>query len=329
MIALPQCTRRRLLTAVAASTFLTGCPPARSPSDQDGSDGLADSRGPADQDAGDRRAETQVSAIEARLSGRLGLAVRDTARGRSLLHHAAQRFPLCSTFKLLLTSAILLRVDQQQESLSRVIPYGEQQLLAYAPVTRAHLREGGLSVHDLCAAAMTFSDNTAANLLLETMGGPAGLTDYLRSWGDHLTRLDRNEPALNEALPGDVRDTTTPAAMLGDLEALLLGSVLTTTSRDMLLAWLVANTTGQARLRAGLPAGWRVGDKTGTGEHGATSDVAIVWPAEARVRATAGARPQPPLLVVAYLVDSPATLDERNGALAELGEVVASWYSAR
>ena len=212
--------------------------------------------------------ESRIAAIEARVGGRLGVAVRDAGSGLSFAYRGAERFPLCSTFKLLLTAAVLLRVDQEHERLSRVIRYGEAQLLEYAPVTRARVAEGGLSIGDLCAAAMTFSDNTAANLLLESIGGPVGLTRYLRSWGDSQTRLDRNEPTLNEALPGDLRDTTTPAAMLGDLETLLLGAALLPSSRDQLAGWLVANTTGHARLRAGFPATWRVGDKTGTGEHG-------------------------------------------------------------
>ena len=305
MTAHPTFARRRLFHALGGMALSGGCGGVRSPVDRDG-------RGE------NYLAESRIAAIEARVGGRLGVAVRDTGSGLSFAYRGAVRFPLCSTFKLLLTAAVLLRVDQDHERLSRVIRYGEAQLLEYAPITRARVAEGGLSIGDLCAAAMTFSDNTAANLLLESIGGPAGLTRYLRSWGDSQTRLDRNEPTLNEALPGDLRDTTTPAAMLGDLETLLLGAALLPSSRDQLAGWLVANTTGHARLRAGFPATWRVGDKTGTGEHGATNDVAIVWPPSS-----------PPLLIAAYLVDSSANIDARNRALAEVGSVVASWYSSR
>src|SRR5829696_2557262 len=133
--------------------------------------------------------------------------------------------------------------------------------------------EGGMTVAELSDAAVTLSDNTAGNLLLASFGGSAGLTAYVRSLGDDTTRLDRIETALNEAAPGDPRDTTTPAAMLGTMQKLLVGEALSRASREQLTAWLVANKTGDQRLRAGVPQGWRVGDKTGTGGHGATNDI--------------------------------------------------------
>jgi beta-lactamase class A len=278
----------------------------------------AKSRTPSEASAaGSRAAERRVASIEASVQGRLGVAVRHTNHDRGFSYRADARYPLCSTFKLLAAAAVLARVDRKADALERWVPYSRAQLLEYAPVTRANLGHGGMTLGELCVATVAFSDNTAGNLLLDSLGGPSALTHQVAAWGDNQTRLDRNEPMLGEAVPGDARDTTTPAAMLRDMEALLLGSLLSPPSRQTLIAWLVASTTGKARLRAGLPADWRVGDKTGTGEHGATNDVAIFWP-----------NGRGPVLIAAYLRDSPAGTDARNQALAEVGRVVADWCSA-
>lgn len=250
--------------------------------------------------------------IERRVSGRIGVAVLDSGTGRRLAYRDGERFPMCSTFKLLLVGRVLSRVDAGRDRLDRQIAYGEADLLDYAPITRAHVAEGRMSVSALCAAAIEYSDNTAANLLLQTVGGTAGVTSYARSIGDRMTRLDRTEPTLNTAKPGDPRDTTTPAAMLGNLNTLLFGDALAESSRKLLTDWLLANTTGGAKLRAGFPADWRVGDKTGMGSHGTTNDVAVAWP-----------QSRSPVLVAAYLTDCAATEDDRNAALAAVGQVVA------
>ena len=254
-----------------------------------------------------------LAEIERRVRGRLGVAVLDIASNRRLEHRADERFPMCSTFKLLLASCILARVDAGRERLAREVRYVEADLLEYAPVTRAHVGEGQMSVGALCAAAIQYSDNTAANLLLGTIGGPGALTTYVRTLGDEVTRLDRTEPALNESTPGDPRDTTMPSVMVADMRRVLLGDALSSTSREQLIHWLVENRTGGARLRAGLPATWRAGDKTGTGEHGSTNDVAIVWP-ERRA----------PILVAVYLTECAAAASERNAALADVARVAAS-----
>jgi beta-lactamase class A len=169
-----------------------------------------------------------------------------------------------------------------------------------------------MTVGELCEAAITVSDNTAGNLLLASFGGPAGLTAYIRSLGDPMTRLDRNEPTLNEATPGDVRDTTTPAAMLGLMRQLLLGTALSPASRERLVGWLVANTTGNARLRAGAP-GARVGDKTGTGAHGTTNDVGIIWPPG-----------REPILVAAFLTNTPREGAANEAILASVGRLAVA-----
>ncbi|HVE17279.1 MAG TPA: class A beta-lactamase [Chthoniobacterales bacterium] len=218
------------------------------------------------------------AALEAAHGGRLGVAALDTGNGQRVGYRADERFAMCSTFKLLLAAAVLARVDAGEESLDRKVTYREADLLSYAPITRKHLP--AMTVGELCAAAIQYSDNTAANLLLRTLGGPKGLTHYLRSSGDKVTRLDRIEPELNSNLPGDERDTTTPAAVVGTMRRLLVGKALSKASSAQLNLWLVGNTTGDKRLRAGVAPAWKVGDKTGTGGLGAANDVAIVWPKE-------------------------------------------------
>ena len=169
-----------------------------------------------------------------------------------------------------------------------------------------------MSLAEICEAAITLSDNTAGNLLLANLGGPEGLTAYARSLGDTVTRLDRNEPDLNEAIPADVRDTTSALAMLSDLRALITGNALASASRERLVDWLVANKTGDARLRAGFPREWRVGDKTGSGERGTTNDVAVVWPSANRS----------PLFVSVYLTGSSPEADHRNATLAKVARLI-------
>jgi len=160
---------------------------------------------------------------------------------------------------------------------------------------------------------VTLSDNTAANLLLDALGGPAGFTRGARAGGDDVTRLDRIEPDLNESTPGDVRDTTTPAAMAENLRKFVLGDALTKASREQLAAWLIANTTGGKRLRAGAPAGWRVGDKTGSGGHGVTNDIAVIWPPD-----------RGPLVVAAYYAESPADEEARSAVLVAVARLAAA-----
>jgi len=264
--------------------------------------------------SGTRSSTAELAAIERHVSGRLGVAAMDIATGRRLTYRATERFPMCSTFKWLLAAQVLSLVDAGQEQLSHVIPYSARDLLDYAPITRARVGDGGLSVAELSAAAVRHSDNTAANLLLRRVGGPASLTAYLRQLGDAVTRLDRIEPHLNSAVPGDVRDTTTPSAMIANMEALLLRDQLTGSSRALLLDWLVGNTTGDDKLRAGLPPAWRVGDKTGSGANGTTNDVAIIWPSSGQ-----------PLLVAAYLTETSASLPDRAQAIAAVARTVATW----
>jgi beta-lactamase class A len=261
-------------------------------------------------------AGTRLAELERRTGGRLGVAVLDSGTGRRIGYRADERFAMCSTFKFLAAAAVLARVDAGQERLDRRIPYSQRDLLEYPPVTRAHIREGAMNLGALCAAAIEYSDNTAGNLLLATIGGPAGLTRYVRTLGDTITRLDRIEPMLNTAIPGDLRDTTTPAAMQGLMTRILLRDALTPHSRGQIEAWLAANKTGNGRLRAGISPEWRVGDKTGTGDHAATNDIAIVRPPG-----------RAPILIASYYVDSPAPNARRNAVLANVARVVTTEFA--
>lgn len=256
----------------------------------------------------------KIAGIEGTVKGRLGVAVLDTGSDRRFGYRGDERFPMCSTFKLMAAAAILKRVEQGQETLGWRVHFSKSDLVTYSPATEKHL-ESGMTVAELCEAAITLSDNTAGNLMLGMLGGPPGVTAFARALGDPLTRLDRTEPTLNEAVPGDPRDTTTPAAMAEDLRKLMFGGALAKASSEQLKAWLLANKTGDARLRARLPAGWRVGDKTGSGERGSTNDVGILWPPDAA-----------PLIVAAYLTQTAASMNERNEALAAVGEAVAAAF---
>jgi beta-lactamase class A len=257
-------------------------------------------------------AANQIAAIEARVGGRIGVAALDTGNGKRLNYRAEERFPMCSTFKFLATAAVLKRVDEKQEQLDRFVSYDAKDILEYAPVTKAHLKEGGLTLGALCEAAIEQSDNTAGNLLLDAVGGPAGVTNFARSLGDQVTRLDRKEPDLNSAIPGDDRDTTTPGSMLADMTRILNGDVLSRSSRRQLEDWLQENKTGATMIRAGVSTDWIIGDKTGRGANGATNDIAIMRPPD-----------RAPVLLAIYSVGSKATANDRAAAIAEVAKIVA------
>lgn len=258
--------------------------------------------------AADRLAE-----LERKHGGRLGVAVLDTQNGRRIAHRADERFPMCSTFKFLAAACVLSRVDRKEESLDRRIAFSRNDLVPYSPVTEKRAADGSMTVDEVCDAAMTLSDNTAGNLLLASFGGPAGLTAFARSIGDDMSRLDRLETALNEAIPGDPRDTTAPVSMLHNLNKLVLEPTLSESSRGQLTAWLVGNKTGDTRLRAGFPSGWRIGDKTGAGDNGTTNDIAVIWPAN-----------RAPVLVTAYLTGSRGSPEERNAVIADVARIVTA-----
>jgi beta-lactamase class A len=255
----------------------------------------------------------EFAGIERDSGGRLGVAVLDTASGAEATHRANELFPMCSTFKFLATAAILGRVDAGSERLDRTITFGPEDIVPYSPITSARVSEGRMSLADLCEAAITVSDNTAGNLLLADLGGPAGFTAYARSIGDETTRLDRIEPELNEALADDPRDTTSPAAMLANIKSLVLGDVLSQASKKQLTGWLRGNKTGGARMRARLDKDWQVGDKTGSGENGTTNDVGLMWPPN-----------REPVVVSIYFTGTSRNSDQRNATLAAVGYAIST-----
>lgn len=302
---------RRHFVLGALSVWASACRSAH-PAARRGASSAADPSAPVtDSQPVLESGPAELALLEAKVGGRLGLFAVDTASGRSIERRPDERFALCSTFKWILAAEVLRAAERGQLSLEERISFGVSDLLDHAPVTRARVGEGALTARELARAAVVVSDNTAANLLLARLGGPSGLTAFVREHGDPTTRLDRNEPTLNENAPGDPRDTTSPRAMLRLLESLLCGGALQATSQQSLRAWLSEAQTGQRRLRAGLPAGWEAGDKTGTGQRGAVGDVAIAWP-----------RGRSPVLIVCYLSDSEAELSELEAAHAEAARIV-------
>lgn len=252
----------------------------------------------------------KLATLERRHGGRLGVAILDIGSGRREGHRDDERFLMCSTFKLLLAAAVLQRVDRGDKKPDRRIVFGKDALLDYAPTAKQHVGPPGMTIEALCEAAVTWSDNTAANLLLKEIGGPQAVTAFARSLGDRATVLDRYEPALNPV------DTTTPKSMLGNMQQLLLGDRLSQSSRESLIGWMVACQTGLQSLRAGMPGSWRVGDKTGQwdgGGTGANNDIAIVWPPQRK-----------PILVSAYYMNHTVEPSARKAVLAEVGRIVAS-----
>lgn len=253
-----------------------------------------------------------LAVLERQSGGRLGVFMLDTGTQRQFGYRADERFLTLSSFKWLACAHVLHRVDHGLESLERRIAFGQSALLPWSPVTREQADGAGMRIADLCAAAITTSDNTAANLILESYGGPAALTAYLRQLGDTVTRLDRYELALNVRDPELPLDTTTPRSMAFLLNTLVLGKALSETSRQQLRDWLLRNTTGQTRLRAGLPRDWPVGEKTGTYQNDA-NDSGIVWPPG-----------RPPWIISAYLADSPTDSQTRDHIIAEVARLATT-----
>lgn len=262
--------------------------------------------------AGAEDAGARLAALERQHGGRLGVAIWDTGDGRRAGHRADERFLLCSTFKMLLAAAVLKRVDGGTQRLATRLVFGQDALLDYAPVTSRHVGPPGMSIAELCHAAITLSDNTAANVLMKHLGGPHVVTDLARQLGDPLTRLDHVEPELNRPSPDGVSDTTTPHAMLAMMQKLLLGRALSDTSRQQLTDWMLGTVTGTKLVRAGTPSDWRIGEKTGS-SNTQNNDVAILWPPDRK-----------PLLVAVYYENAAKDSDARSAVLAAVGRIVAA-----
>jgi beta-lactamase class A len=256
---------RRALLVAAALLPLAGCgrsvsaPPSPAPSRR--------SAGPPDL--------SRFVALERKHRSRLGVYALATGTGATVAYRADQRFAFCSTFKTLAAAAVLHR--NPLSHLDKHVAFTRADVDSISPITEKHIASG-MTIRQLCDAAIRYSDGTAGNLLMRDIGGPARLTAYLRELGDTVSRMDDYEPELNRMRPKDPRDTTTPRAIAADYQKLVLGDALTADKRALLKDWLSRTLTGAKRIRAGLPKGWLVADKTGTGDYGRTNDIAIVWP---------------------------------------------------
>lgn len=298
--------RRTFLAAGASAALATACraaAPARDP---------APARTAID-------ARKRFEAIRATLGpgGRLGVAAIDTGSGRELRFDADSRYAMASTFKFPLAAAVLALADKGKLSLDEELPFAPGDPLPNSPSIEANLERGRLPIVQLCAAIVERSDNSAANMLLRRIGGPEALTRFIRAQGDKVTRLDRFEMEMNSNLPGDPRDTTSPAAMAGLTRTLVLSEALSVQSRRHLTTWLTKSVPGADRLKAGLPAPpWLVGHKTGTGANGAVNDVAIAWRSG-----------RPPIVVASYQSGGTAEREARFAAHASVGRLVAEVFA--
>jgi beta-lactamase class A len=292
---MPNFSDRRSLLRVIAAAPLARALPAR------GTEGVHDLAS----------ADARFVALEAGSGGRLGVVAIDTKSGVRIQHRAEERFPFCSTFKVVLAGAILARSVRTEGLLQRHMTYGKADLVSHSPVTGKHLADG-MTVAELCRAALQYSDNTASNLLTGLLGGPSAVTAFARAIGDSTFRLDRPETALNTALPGDPRDTTTPAAMARTLQSLALGDTLPAPLRAQLQDWLRGNTTGAKRIRAGVPDTWQVGDKTGSGAHGTSNDIAVLWRPE-----------RAPVVLTVYFTQPEPDAQWNDGVIAAAARIAA------
>lgn len=220
-------------------------------------------------------ADQQLGQLEKEYDARLGIYAIDTGTGRTVSYRPDERFAYTSTFKPLAAGALLLK--KPLDELDKVITYKKEDLVTYSPVTEKHV-EKGMTLREISDAAIRYSDNTAGNLLLKELGGPAGLETVLKEVGDTITKPERYETDLNEAVPGDIRDTSTPKALATTLKAFTVDGVLPPEKQEVLIDWLKRNTTGDELIRAAVPEGWAVGDKTGAGSYGTRNDIAIIWP---------------------------------------------------
>ncbi|MEA9446007.1 class A beta-lactamase [Candidatus Fukatsuia symbiotica] len=256
--------------------------------------------------------QEKLSELEKISGGRLGLFAINTANNLTVQYRAVERFPVTSTFKVLAVAAILKQSVTDRQLLQQRITYNPKDLVSYSPITEKHL---GMTVEELCAATIQYSDNTAVNLLMKLLGGPKAVTEFARSIGDHTFRLDRWETDLNSAIPGDLRDTSTPVAMAKSVQRLVLGDALPPAQREKLQVWLKGNTTGDASIRAGIPEGWVVGDKTGGGDYGTTNDIGVLWPPTAA-----------PIVVAIYFTQNEKDAQTRKDVIASATRILISAF---
>ena len=261
--------------------------------------------------------EQAIVALEGKLSARIGVTVLEVKTGEQWSYKGDERFPLTSTFKTLACAKLLQDAERQRLKLTDSVTVQKSDLVTYSPVIEKQVGQA-VTLNAACAAAMHTSDNTAANIVLHAVGGPEGITRFMRELGDPVTRLDRREPELNQGLAGDERDTTTPNAIARSLQTLLFGSALSPSSRQQLQRWMEQNQVTGNLLRSVLPAGWTIADRSGAGGFGARSITAVVWPNTAT--------PPSPLIISIYIADTDAPMEARNQAIVTLGQAIFKRY---
>lgn len=254
--------------------------------------------------------QTQLLEVETAAQGRLGVHILDTATGQEYGYRSDERFMMLSSFKLLASALVLYRADMGKDSLERRMSYTTKDLIPWSPITEKHADGNGMTLAQLCEATITTSDNTAGNLILSSFGGPVALTAFARQLGDSVTRLDRHEPELNDRTPENMMDTTSPRAMATTMHKLLIGNGLSAQSRELLRQWLLGNTTGGNRIKAGLPTDWQIGDKTGTNKTD-SNDIGIIFPQK-----------RAPLLATVYLAECHAPGSVKDSAIAAVGNLI-------
>ncbi len=259
--------------------------------------------------------EEQLNTLEKYSQGRLGVALINTEDNSQITYRGEERFAMASTSKVMAVAAVLKASEKQAGLLDKNITIKKSDLVAYSPITEKHLTTG-MTLAELSAATLQYSDNTAMNKILDYLGGPAKVTQFARSINDVTYRLDRKEPELNTAIHGDPRDTTSPIAMAKSLQALTLGDALGQSQRQQLVTWLKGNTTGDNSIKAGLPKHWVVGDKTGSGDYGTTNDIAVIWPEN-----------HAPLILVVYFTQQEQDAKYRKDIIAKAAEIVTKEIS--
>lgn len=258
--------------------------------------------------------QQKLEALEKSSGGRLGVALINTADDSQIVYRADERFAMCSTSKVMAAAAVLKQSESDKKLLNQRVEIKSSDLVNYNPIAEKHVN-GTMTLAELSAAALQYSDNTAMNKLIAHLGGPDKVTTFARSLGDETFRLDRTEPTLNTAIPGEQRDTTTPLAMAQTLRNLTLGKALAETQRAQLVTWLKGNTTGGASIQAGLPKSWVVGDKTGSGDYGTTNDIAVIWPED-----------HAPLILVTYFTQPEQKAESRRDVLAAAAKIVTHGF---
>lgn len=258
--------------------------------------------------------QEKLKELENSVGGRIGISAINLENNTRLEYRSDERFPLCSTAKLMVVSAILKQSINNTAFLQQKILYRKQDITTYSPVTEKHIKDG-MTISELCAAAITQTDNTAMNLLMKNLGGPSAVTAFARSIGDNTFRLDRWETQLNSAIPGDLRDTSTPTAMEKSLQQLTIGNALPLSQQKQLQTWLKNSVTGNSRIRAGVPKDWIVGDKTGGGEYGTTNDIGIIWPPKSA-----------PIIVAIYFTQNKKAAPARDDVIASATRILMNAF---